>query len=165
MLYGIVHDQVTIRICPEYFTIAHPHLIRTESLTLIALYWGVIATWWVGLPLGVVLAIAARAGRLPKVDPVGAGKRIACLLAIVLVLACCAGLIAYTLQLGGSFRASAPRLAERIDVAMHNRFVAAWAMHVTSYWLGALGGLVLAVVEAFERKRAARRHAFFMIIR
>ncbi|MGB7665981.1 MAG: hypothetical protein WBL66_01850, partial [Candidatus Acidiferrales bacterium] len=35
--YGIVHDQVTIRVCPEYFTVAHPHIFRTGSLTLIAL--------------------------------------------------------------------------------------------------------------------------------
>ncbi|MFZ0335817.1 MAG: hypothetical protein WAL69_16905, partial [Candidatus Acidiferrales bacterium] len=50
--YGIVHDQVTIRVCPEYFTVAHPHIFRTGSLTLIALGWGVVATWWAGLAAG-----------------------------------------------------------------------------------------------------------------
>lgn len=35
--YGIVHDQITIRISAEYFTIAHPRVFATESVTLLAL--------------------------------------------------------------------------------------------------------------------------------
>jgi len=54
--YGIVHDQVTVRVCLEYFTIFHPRLISSTSPTLLALAWGVAATWWVGLPLGLGLA-------------------------------------------------------------------------------------------------------------
>ena len=50
--YGIVHDQVTARVCVEYFTVAHPPILNaTEDPTLLALGWGVIATWWVGLPM------------------------------------------------------------------------------------------------------------------
>src|SRR5690349_19708677 len=67
MAYGIVMDQITIRVCPEYFTIAHPHILNTDSLTLLALVWGVIATWWAGAIAGVAFAIAARTGKLPKV--------------------------------------------------------------------------------------------------
>ena len=50
----------------EYFTIGHARLIDSESPTVWALYGGVIATWWVGLPLGIGLALAARAGSRPK---------------------------------------------------------------------------------------------------
>jgi hypothetical protein len=64
--YGILHDQGTARICVEYFTIGHARLIDSDSPTVWALYWGVIATWWVGLPLGIGLALAARAGRWAK---------------------------------------------------------------------------------------------------
>ena len=66
IVYEIAHDQVTARVCVEYFTIGHPPLIPSESPTLLALAWGVVATWWVGLPLGIMLAVAARAGRRPK---------------------------------------------------------------------------------------------------
>jgi len=48
--YGLVHDQVTVRVSLEYFTIGHPQLITTSSPTLLALFWGAAATWWVGLP-------------------------------------------------------------------------------------------------------------------
>lgn len=41
--YGIAHDQITARVCVEYFTIGHPRVFDTESPTLLALGWGVIA--------------------------------------------------------------------------------------------------------------------------
>jgi hypothetical protein len=44
VLFGIVHDQVTARLCVEYFTIGHPKVFGTESPTLLAFGWGVIAT-------------------------------------------------------------------------------------------------------------------------
>src|SRR3954469_11594932 len=66
ILYGIVHDQVTAHLCVEYFTIAHPPVFAIRSPFLLALGWGVIATWWVGLSLGVGLAAAARLGPMPR---------------------------------------------------------------------------------------------------
>jgi hypothetical protein len=64
--YGIMHDQVTARICVEYFTIGHPPVFGTESPTLLGIGWGIIATWWVGVILGVPLATAARIGGRPQ---------------------------------------------------------------------------------------------------
>ena len=67
--YGILHDQVTAHLCVEYFTIAHPPVFPTESPFWLAIGWGIIATWWVGLRLGVLLAVAARFGAKPETDP------------------------------------------------------------------------------------------------
>ncbi|MBN1395803.1 MAG: hypothetical protein JW959_12345, partial [Pirellulales bacterium] len=58
IVYGVLHDQVTARVCVEYFTVGHPPVFATDSPTLLAFGRGFIATWWVGLILG-VLAIAA----------------------------------------------------------------------------------------------------------
>src|SRR4051812_38888834 len=66
--YGIVHDQITARLCLEYFTIGHPLVFHTESPTLLAVGWGIIATWWVGLALGLLLACAGRLGNWPRVS-------------------------------------------------------------------------------------------------
>jgi hypothetical protein len=40
ILYGILHDQVTARVCLEYFTVFHPPVFDTTSPTLLALGWG-----------------------------------------------------------------------------------------------------------------------------
>ena len=45
VIYGVIHDQITARICVEYFTIGHPPVFGTDSPTLLGLGWGVIATW------------------------------------------------------------------------------------------------------------------------
>jgi hypothetical protein len=37
VLYGIVHDQVTARICLQNFTVFHPPIFHTETPTLLAL--------------------------------------------------------------------------------------------------------------------------------
>ncbi|OJW70825.1 MAG: hypothetical protein BGO68_02335 [Candidatus Amoebophilus sp. 36-38] len=69
--YGIVHDLITTQINFDYFasdrthhgpyTKAHfPFIYRTNNKILYALLWGTIATWWVGLPLGIICGIAAR---------------------------------------------------------------------------------------------------------
>jgi hypothetical protein len=60
VVYGIVHDQVTARVCVEYFTIGHPPVFHTDDPTLLGIGWGIIATWWVGAMLGAPLAIVAR---------------------------------------------------------------------------------------------------------
>jgi hypothetical protein len=44
ILYGIIHDQFTARICIEYFTVFHPPIFATQSPTLLGIGWGVIAT-------------------------------------------------------------------------------------------------------------------------
>ncbi len=72
VLYGVVHDHVTVRICNEYFSVAHdPVWGGTRGPELLAFTWGVIATWWVGAILGIPMALAARVGKLPKISAQG----------------------------------------------------------------------------------------------
>jgi len=95
--YGILHDQITARICVEYFTVGHPPLISSTSPTLLALAWGVVATWWVGLPLGLALAVAARAGRRPKTNAAAVAPRVIKLLVVMASCGFVAGLAGFLL--------------------------------------------------------------------
>ena len=72
MAYGILHDQITVRICLEYFTLAHPPLFHTTSTTRLAIYWGAAATAGIGLVFGTVLALVSHsAGSEPvPLEPV-----------------------------------------------------------------------------------------------
>src|SRR5262249_42503451 len=99
--YGILHDQVTARICVEYFTIGHPPVFGTDDPTLLGLGWGVIATWWVGLILGVPLSIAARAGNRPKVGIRDLLRPIGVMLLVMIAGALFAGILGYVLALNG----------------------------------------------------------------
>ncbi len=152
IIYGVLHDQVTARICPEYFTIGHPPLVATDSPTLLGLAWGVAATWWVGLILGLTLAAAARAGPWPKheaslVRPVLTMMVCSALAAIVF------GCIGYALASRGVVFLVGP-LADRVPAEQHVVFLADLWAHNASYAFGFLGGVV--VCYAVLRDRAKR---------
>jgi hypothetical protein len=134
--YGIAHDQVTARLCPEYFLVAHPPLCSGHPISVVALCWGLAATWWVGLTIGVLLARVAG-------DSVTAGAlapRICALLASMAMVAVILGAIGW--WLGGSFKPPGA-LADLLPVAIHRRFFAAWFAHVGSYAAGLAGGAAL----------------------
>ena len=63
--YGVIHDQITVRICPEYLTEWHPPIIASTDPNTVALAWGVVATWWFGLILGAGLAFFTTVGSWP----------------------------------------------------------------------------------------------------
>lgn len=54
--YGIVHDQITFRLGPEYFTkfklIQFDYLDSTAPIQVTVVKIGFLATWWVGLFAG-----------------------------------------------------------------------------------------------------------------
>jgi len=101
VIYGILHDQITARICVEYFTIGHAPVFGTEDPTLLGLGWGVIATWWAGLLFGIPLAIAARAGNRPKRCAASLVKLIGVLLIAMGLCAFVAGLVGWSLSSQG----------------------------------------------------------------
>jgi hypothetical protein len=144
VVYGIVHDQVTARVCVEYFTIGHPPVFHTDSPTLLGVGWGIIATWWVGLLLGIPLAIAARAGRRPRRDVRSLVRPIFTLLAVMGVCALLAGFAGFVL---GSIEAIylVEPMASRVPSDRHARFLADGGAHLASYFVGFIGGLVVIV--------------------
>lgn len=93
--YGIVHDQITARICVEYFTIGHPKLFGTHNPTLLGIGWGIVATWWFGLILGIPLTFAARFGDRPKRTAASLVRPVAVLMGITACGAALAGFIGF----------------------------------------------------------------------
>src|SRR5215831_16421809 len=101
VFYGIVHDQITARVCLEYFTVFHPPIFPTNSPTVLGFGWGIIATWWVGTGLAIPLILAARAGSLPTLKAADLLRPIAALLAMMGVTAFTFGLLGYLLARNG----------------------------------------------------------------
>ena len=154
IVYGIVHDSVTARICIEYFTIGHPHIIEGESPTRLALVWGVIATWWVGLILGLLLALCARVGSWPKLSASDLLRPLVVMLVIVGALAIVAGLVGHTQAVHGRVWLTEP-LASAVPADRHAAFLTDLWAHLASYLGGVLGGLVLCVYALVRRARTA----------
>jgi len=151
ILYGVIHDQITARVCVEYFTVFHPPVFVTQSPTLLAFGWGVIATWWVGAFLGVLLAIASRAGSRPKLSAMSLFTPIGKLLGVMAGCALFGGVLGFVLARHNVV--SPPQwVSNSLPPAAHARFMADWWAHSTSYAVGCFGGIVLCVSQ--YRRRA-----------
>jgi hypothetical protein len=156
IVYGILHDQVTARVCIEYFTIGHPPLIPSDDPTLLALAWGTVATWWVGLPLGLLLAVGARAGTGPKWTARQLVRPILVLLGVMYICALLAGIAGWLLGSAGVFWLTEP-MASAVPRSRQVPFLAALWAHSASYLIGAAGGVALTLwVQSQRRQQAVR---------
>jgi hypothetical protein len=142
--YGILHDQVTARVCVEYFTIGHPKIFPTTSPTLLAVGWGIVATWWFALPLGFSLACAARLGERPKRSASGLVRPLLILLGAMASLALVSGITGYALAANG-FITIDPWVASNIEPSKQAVFIADWWAHTASYFGGFAGAIVLCI--------------------
>ena len=140
--YGVVHDQITAHLCVEYFTIAHPPLFHTTSPALLGLCWGIAATIGPGIIVGVLLGLVSQSPGLPPTPIRQLLKTICVLLTLMAISATLAGIIGYELSrrsviaLPASFR-------ELVPVSQHDRFMAVWFAHATSYLVGLAGSLLV----------------------
>jgi hypothetical protein len=157
VLFGIAHDMVTAHVCVEYFTIGHKNIFGRHHdgpSFAYALYWGVVATWWVGLPAGVVLALVARVPGLPKLT----WRQVARPMAVALLLLWLAAitLLLVNLPLGrrgiGGIFVPRPELGE-----VEDRFLTVAGVHMFSYNAAPIVVLVVAAVLVWKRIKARRK--------
>jgi hypothetical protein len=139
IVYGIAHDQITARVCVEYFTVAHPRVVATDSPTVLGLVWGILATWWVGAALGALLAMVSQSPGLPPVPMSVIVRRVGILLGVMALGATAAGFVGYELSVR-SIITLTDEFAWRVPVAQHHRFLAAGFAHGASYLIGIAGG-------------------------
>ena len=157
--YGITHDLVTAHVCVEYFLPpVHPIIVPTDNPFLLALIWGIVATWWVGLFLGIPLAVVCRFGTKPKLMVKDVVRPILILLAFLYVVSMLLGMVGYIAGQTGSvlgllfytlpcYHLIAP---ERCAPFLFNLYA-----HNAAYLLGAIGGVVLMLRLWKKRKTLA----------
>lgn len=150
-LYGVLHDQVTARVCLEYFTVAHADVVGHDP-TIIGLYWGVVATWWVGLPLGVGMALASRAGSRVPLCARDLLPRLGVFLLALFGLAMVSGVVGYTT---GRMAEDAPSYLDSVPSEHHAAFLFDGYAHLASYAGGCLGGVALMIWTFWSRPRTA----------
>jgi hypothetical protein len=151
--YGVLHDQLTVTLSPEYFLegkglAADPRPLRW-AVALLA----VRASWWIGLALGAAFLIAnnpRRSGRPPQLPYAELGR----LAAFPLVAACvgaAAGAVNATDPLG-----LGPSLQSLVPHDRARAFLLVWGVHTGSY-AGAVLGATYSVVLIVVRRRQLGR--------
>jgi len=153
VVYGILLDLVTAHLCVEYFTIAHPRIVESENPVALALVWGVVATWWMGLLLGIPLAMACRAGKRPKQSALDVAPMVGKLLVATACCATVAGLAAYGLSTLGVLTVPTFYL-KLIPTEALPRFAAVFWAHNASYAASVLGGLIV-IVRVWRARRGS----------
>ena len=133
--YGVVHDQITVRLAIEYFTIAHPPIFRATSPTLLGLCWGIAATSGIGVGLGTILALVSQSDGYPPYPIAQIKKDLLRLVAAMAIASSLAGVVGYQLS-KRDLISIASHFAETIPLQKHDRFVAVWFMHLASYIVG-----------------------------
>lgn len=151
VVYGIVHDQVTARVCIEYFTIGHFPVFDTADPTLLGIGWGIIATWWVGLLLGIPLAVVARGGGRPKCSVESLFRPVGVLVLVMGALSVIAGVVGWQLARLGWVSLVGP-LAHSVPADRQVPFIADLWAHSASYLAGFIGGIVLMIRVWRSRK-------------
>lgn len=150
-VYGILHDQITYSISPEYFTKFkysqfgfEPEWFGGHRPTVAVI--GFLATWWMGLFIGVIL------GSLSFIFPTHKTMMKVLRKAIILVL-----VISITASIAGFFygkfylagKAVSWWLPEKL--ANRDAFIIVGSIHNFSY-AGGLVGLISGIVYLFKRK-------------
>jgi hypothetical protein len=147
-VYGIVHDEVTYSISPEYFTklkFAQFHyadfgLPRRVFVAEV----GVLATWWVGFISGWFMARMA----VPRLEPEVCARKIWTGFAILFAIAVAGSLVGYTLGLklpGAAYLGAWLANKKALGLDDLRSFVRVAYIHNSSY-LGGLCGLVTALI-------------------
>ncbi len=156
--YGVTHDQITARMCVEYFTLGHPPIFDTEDPTLLGLGWGILATWWVGVLLGLPLAVAARSGARTKRPARSLIRPVALLLCVTAAGALLAGITGWILGALGAVYLVGP-IADDLPPDRHVPLLAVLWAHSASYLFGLIGGCGVVVRTWRSRASATRQGA------
>ena len=144
-LLGLSIDVVTANVAVEYFTVHHPHILNSQSPWVMALVWGIGASWWFGLIAGVLLWWM----NLRRPQPLS-GKRIVrmivpCLVVIWLVMM---GIVAGVYGIAGWI----PEKQRRVTFESDRRLMAVALSHSTEYALSGIVTIVLMVHVARVRE-------------
>jgi hypothetical protein len=155
-LYGIVNDQVTYTISPEYFTKfkyiqfgINPKELGGARQTVAAI--GFLATWWVGLAIGVSLGLGGLAFKNHKTM----FRNVLNALLLTFCITVCTGLAGF---LYGKFHLVKTGVDWWLpgNLIDKDRFIIVGSVHNFSYLGGLLGlatGIVYLLLKAVRQSR------------
>ena len=116
----------------------HPPLFPATSPTFLALCWGIAATLFAGLLLGTILALIADSDGLPP-TPIRQVFTLLCGLFAIMAAAASVASVAGLELSRQSIIKIPPGFRDLVPADRHDRFMAVWFAHGTSYLVGLSG--------------------------
>jgi hypothetical protein len=166
VLYGILNDQITVSLAPEYFSVFKraqfaPALemagLVTAPTRVQAVLVGTLATWWFGLFLGIVLSVSGQIGRTPPLGTRDYVRAVLWIMGFTLCLSALFGLIAYcAAPIVQPTADQWPFLTGIRDVRA--AFAVGW-WHNGAYLGGFLGTILAGVRGQYRRRKAVAARA------
>jgi hypothetical protein len=153
--YAMLQDQISARLCPEYFTVLHPPIPGLTDPTLLGISWGFLGGWWGGIVIGYVAGLVATLGPSPPLEP---RELVRPLTVLVFGVAVVTGLTGFTVWhhanlLGVSLDAG---LTGLVPVERHRAVLIVACYHLSAYASATIGGVVLCVWVWAERCRRSK---------
>jgi len=160
IVFGIGIALYTVQVSPEHFTVTHrPVFGGTRSPLLLAFFWGMMGTWWLGGLVGAAWSAVATKGEAPRMT----WRELRRPLVLVFVLTACAAAAAAIfpgqslnmalVETYPQMRASFP--SELSDDQLRQVFHVEW-IHSVAY---AVGGLLNILVWFWILMERAQRNA------
>ncbi|MBV6457879.1 MAG: hypothetical protein HONBIEJF_00999 [Fimbriimonadaceae bacterium] len=153
VLYGTVHDLVTAHVAVEYFSIHHAKVIESDNPIALALVWGFLATFWVGLLGGAWLVLTNLVG--PTMPLKWQWLRRG-----VLIVAVASLTAAMLILVSFMWLTTLVPMAERKrDFENDRRLISVAMAHLTSYMSSAVLTFGLGIWVFMTRKQLARKRS------
>lgn len=156
-IYGIIHDQLTYTISPEYYTkfkfyqfgfaVSGDEFIP-DSPRLFVSGVGFLATWWVGLIIGIILGLV---GFIHKDGKTMMNITIKAILLTIMI----ALIVGVTGLLYGKFHLAETgvRWNLRENLIDKENFIAVGSMHNFSYLGGLIGMIISIIFSVFQNNK------------
>ncbi len=144
-LMGVAMDLVTAHLAPGYFIMKQPKLTASEEPLVLALVWGIGASWWFGAIAGAILSLQNWLRKQPLPLSVIRPKIVKAVLAMWLLLM--ALLITFYLLIG-----ALPAEARRPSFDLDRRMMSVALTHMTEYVIG----LTAVVIVMLQLRRLPR---------
>jgi hypothetical protein len=150
--YAVIQDQVSARLCPEYFTLFHPPIPGLTDPTLLGIGWGFLGAWWGGVFFGLAMGLVATVGPQPPLPLRAVVRPLWVLVVVVAAVTALTGLTVshHARLLGVSLDAGMSGL-----VPPENRLalLTVACYHLSAYVTATVGGVIVCVWVRAERRR------------
>jgi hypothetical protein len=153
--YGMAQDQISARLCPEYFTALHNPIPGLTDPTLLGLAWGFLGAAPGGIAMGYAAGLAATVGRRPPMAVRELVRPMLVLLAAVATVTAITGISAH--RHAEMFAIRLDSFADRlVPVERHRSLFVVACYHLAAYASAIIGSIVMCVWIGAERNRRAQ---------